>query len=684
MAVKTPDFKIKNGLTVGTDVAGTGHTTVKGGLTAEENSLFGAEVEITEKLTIGGDLVVNGSTTTIDTTAVQVEDPLLSLGMGNDGDLKDIGFYGRYVTGGVTSYAGLFRDATNSGLFKLFSGLSAEPNVGVGNYVDTTEASYTKATLQADLNGTADYADQLSGPVSLNFTGDNTGDVGSVTGTFVGIRGNSDGTAQIISSPLYLVPNVVATDHIKNSSITTTKIADNQVIESKIGENVVSLRNIDTNAVSADELCVSAVGEEHFRIDSIGNSAMKADAILNTNILSGTIDGSTKFLDGSIIHAKMGANSVGETNYIDGSIKNEHIADDQINSEHYAALSIDNEHYANDSISLAKMQVESIDSDQFVNRCIDYEHIALSSIKVEHLMNEDLLEGGVENGHPQNMFVINNQPITAFGQIFDVGAISDVGDSASVNMSIVSSPGPNETIKQTISADVNVDDSTIEVYGTSASGGIRVKDLGIVTAKIGNLQVTTAKIADDNVTSAKLNSTDGAEAVTTDVIRDGAVTDMKVLSSSTLGDDNNRAIGTHHVKDRSITEAKLATNSVTDSAVNLDFAQFKTFNSTVNSGSGYTTISRSASASYRSVQYFIQAADGTGYQTSTVTLLHNGVDVWVMETGIVTTKADGSSIVTYTADMDAGDSDNEVKLKAVCVNTSNTGTVKAVKTAVKA
>ena len=49
MAVKTPDFKIKNGLTVGSDIAGTGNTTVKGGLTAEENALFGKQVEITEK-----------------------------------------------------------------------------------------------------------------------------------------------------------------------------------------------------------------------------------------------------------------------------------------------------------------------------------------------------------------------------------------------------------------------------------------------------------------------------------------------------------------------------------------------------------------------------------------------------------------------------------------------------------
>lgn len=45
-----------------------------------------------------------------------------------------------------------------------------------------------------------------------------------------------------------------------------------------------------------------------------------------------------------------------------------------------------------------------------------------------------------------------------------------------------------------------VDGSTLEVSGTS----IRVKDAGIITAKIADSSVTTAKIADSNVTTVKL------------------------------------------------------------------------------------------------------------------------------------------------------------------------------------
>ena len=89
MAVKTPDFKIKNGLQVGA------HTTLKGGVTADSYARFKEDVSLDKDMTIAGNLTVTGDTVTVETSAVAVEDPLLSLGLNNGSDLKDIGFYGR-------------------------------------------------------------------------------------------------------------------------------------------------------------------------------------------------------------------------------------------------------------------------------------------------------------------------------------------------------------------------------------------------------------------------------------------------------------------------------------------------------------------------------------------------------------------------------------------------------------
>ena len=72
-------------------------------------------------LTVSGDLVVSGTTTTVSSTTIEVNDPLIFLAQNNTGsDAVDIGFFGTYDTSGsLDLYAGLFRDA-NDGKFKFF------------------------------------------------------------------------------------------------------------------------------------------------------------------------------------------------------------------------------------------------------------------------------------------------------------------------------------------------------------------------------------------------------------------------------------------------------------------------------------------------------------------------------------------------------------------------------------
>ena len=96
-------------------------------------------------LTLSGDLTVNGTTTTIDTTNLTVEDPLISLAKNNDSaDTVDIGFYGLYdATGSQDVYTGLFRDANDSGKWKLFELNQTAPTTTV----DVSGTGYTGATL---------------------------------------------------------------------------------------------------------------------------------------------------------------------------------------------------------------------------------------------------------------------------------------------------------------------------------------------------------------------------------------------------------------------------------------------------------------------------------------------------------------------------------------------------------
>jgi hypothetical protein len=103
------------------------------------------DVTIGNNLTVSGNLYVIGDVTTVNTAVLTVEDPLVKFGNANPTDGLDIGFYGEY-NDGAPKYAGLFRDASDSGIFKLFVGLTADPTTNVIN-----PASYTQAVLQADL-----------------------------------------------------------------------------------------------------------------------------------------------------------------------------------------------------------------------------------------------------------------------------------------------------------------------------------------------------------------------------------------------------------------------------------------------------------------------------------------------------------------------------------------------------
>jgi hypothetical protein len=129
-----------NGISVAADAV-----SVNGGSTLTVNSAgvhVNTNLSITD-LTLSGNLIVSGVLTTLDVDTLRVEDPLISLARNQTAaNTLDIGFYGTFGNGSVTSYSGLFRDATDS-KFRLFTGAIPEPTTTV----DTANVNYAGATL---------------------------------------------------------------------------------------------------------------------------------------------------------------------------------------------------------------------------------------------------------------------------------------------------------------------------------------------------------------------------------------------------------------------------------------------------------------------------------------------------------------------------------------------------------
>jgi hypothetical protein len=171
---------------------------------------------------INGNLNVQGTLTYVSSTAIDSIDELILLASNNVADLRDIGFFGLY-NDGTNRYAGLFRDASDSGKFKLFRGLTALPTTSI----NTGHASYQTANLVVgQLEGTIATAVQTGITQLGTLSGlDVSGNI-TVTGNVDGVdlssfksdydsKVNQDvrGTATPVFVGLNLSGNLLATSH---------------------------------------------------------------------------------------------------------------------------------------------------------------------------------------------------------------------------------------------------------------------------------------------------------------------------------------------------------------------------------------------------------------------------------------------------------------------------------------
>ena len=158
---------------------------------------IGDNLNVTGNAVVSGNLTVSGTTTTVSSSTINVADSLVALATNNNSsDAVDIGIYGLYDTSGSTDlYGGLFRDADDSGKWKLFKDNQAAPtttvNTGgtgyaVGTLVANIEGNVT-GNINGDLTGTLQTAAQgnvtsLGTLTTLTLTVDNVAIDGSTIG----------------------------------------------------------------------------------------------------------------------------------------------------------------------------------------------------------------------------------------------------------------------------------------------------------------------------------------------------------------------------------------------------------------------------------------------------------------------------------------------------------------------
>ena len=471
-------------------------------------------IGLPNNVTIAGNLTVNGTTTTVNSTTLSVADPLIILANGNDTtDSVDIGFYGLYDTSGSQDlYAGLFRDANDSGKFKLFKDLQAAPTTTV----NTSGAGYAVATLVANIEG--------------DVTGDLTGNADTVT-TNANLTGHvtSTGNATVLGS--FTVAQLSTA--LSDASISGNNNGD-VTLAGSLDYITISGQEITRNAIdlTADVTGTLPVGNGGTGLTSIAT-------LLNSNVtptsLGLVIGTDVQAYDADI--AAIAALSSADGNFIVGSASG-WVAESGATAR--ASLGLG---------SIATLS--SIDISANTNLAggtgitLTGDTLSTTDSEIVH----DNLSGFEPNEHidHSSVSITAGNGLTGGGTIASTRTINVVGgDGITANADEI---------------EVSVDGSTIELSATDGSGSVRVKDGGVTNAKLANSSITVSDSeSTPNTTAIALGGTltFAGTANETTVIESGGTITIGLPSSITAdltGDVTGNA----------------DTVTVTDSTSNTDF-----------------------------------------------------------------------------------------------------------------
>ena len=173
---------IQNG-TSNVTVANNGSVTITGG------GNLGLTVDSSGNATFAGNITVNGGTTNLSTTNLNIADALIYMATGNSANANDIGIMGHFTAASTYQHTGVVRRAS-TGSWMFFSGVTTEPSTtipvtdGTFTYDPVTMAALTatsgtfSGTVAA--NGSSGITTSQTGTVPIfntNATGLNIGGV---------------------------------------------------------------------------------------------------------------------------------------------------------------------------------------------------------------------------------------------------------------------------------------------------------------------------------------------------------------------------------------------------------------------------------------------------------------------------------------------------------------------------
>ena len=316
-----------NSVALATDTTGNYVSGISG--TANEIEVTGSGSEdatvtigLPNNVTISGNLTVNGTTTTTDTNELHVTDPLIKLAKDNTANSLDIGFYGQYRASGSTNqFTGLFRDQNDSGKYKLFELLEAEPTTTV----NTSGTGYQTATLVANLEG--NVVGNLTGTIQTAAQGNITS-LGTLTALQVdniNINGNtisSTAGTDLNITPLAGQQIVLDGAIVIDAGVVTgaTSITSTAFVGNLTGNVTGNTSGTAATVTGAAQTNITSVGTlTALQVDNININGNTISSTAGTDLNITPLTGQQIVLDGTIIvdaGVVTGATSITSTAFV--------------------------------------------------------------------------------------------------------------------------------------------------------------------------------------------------------------------------------------------------------------------------------------------------------------------------------------------------------------------------------
>lgn len=362
------------------------------------------------------------------------------------------------------------------------------------NGVYDFNGSSSAMTRSSDANS----ADELNGLAIFVKEGSNAADQGYVQTSEIASLGSDN----VVFVQFTGLGQITAGDGLQKSgnTLSVDPGAGLQNVSGKVAVETGTGLFIDTNAVavSVDNSSIEVNGSNALQIKNNGitSSMIGTNQVTGNEISAGGV-GTGNLADGSVTSIKIGASAVNEAKLASSSVSEAKLQNSAVTAAKLASA-VAGAGLSYDSASGLAVRVDD-STIQISNDIVRVKQLGISSSELA--------------GYAVSTTKIADDAVTAAKINADIAG-SGLGQSASGSLQVNVGDGIEivsdaVTIKNGAaldfsagSLDVQVDDTTLEV--DSVSNALRIKDLGIPTAKLQDACISTVKLADDAVTAAKV------------------------------------------------------------------------------------------------------------------------------------------------------------------------------------